>query len=202
MRYYIKTTDPRYVEMLKELTALAGERYAFFKARAVELGFDEIGMHELGVPVFFFKQCADGATAPRKGPKIAGFKGGDRVYDGGKYHFKYSVSGRGKAFYDAFVAGAPTAPEELTKGNFYRPSISTVFCLRLGLPDGVFDERSIQFGTVFLLHDKTMVACSLPFRDDDSKEAAPVVIPDGFEEITERALVEEIKKHNESIKAD
>lgn len=200
MRYYITTSDTRYVDALRELKAMAGARYRFFKAKIEALSFDELGMHEFGVPCFFYKLCEDQFNPERKGPAVDGFKGGDRVYENGKYYFKYAVRGRGKAFYEQLTDGAPAVPEELTKVDFYRkPDINTVFCMRLGLPDGVFNERAILFGQVFLLHNDTMVACSLPFRDDDSKESAPVVIPDGFTEVTERALQAEIKKHNEAL---
>lgn len=200
MRYYITTTDTRHVDTLRELKAMAGARYRFFKAKIEAMGFDELGMHEFGVPRFFYKLCDDQINPPYKGPAVPAFKGGDRVHEGGKYYFKYTVRGTGKAFYDQLVDGAPAVPEELTKGDFYRkPDINTAFCMRLGLPDGVFNERAILYGQVFLLHNDTMVACSLPFRDDDSKEAAPAVIPDGFIEITERALHAEIKKHNEAL---
>lgn len=200
MRYYIITTDQRYVDAMKELRAMASERYKFFRSKLASIGFDEMGTHEFGVPQFFYKLCEDQSGQERKGPAVAGFKGGDRVYDNGKYYFKYTVRGRGKAFYDQLVDGAPALPQEMKTGEFYRrPDIDTVFCARFGLPDGVFNERAILFGSVFLLHGGTMVACSLPFREDDSKEAAPAVIPEGFTEVTERALQAEIKKHNDAL---
>ncbi|AXH75201.1 MAG: hypothetical protein [Caudoviricetes sp.] len=200
MRYYMTSTDPRYVETLKAITAEAGDRHLFFKQKITAIGFDEMGMHAFGVPVFFYKLCPEGEHAARKGPAIEGFKGGERVYDNGGYYFKYTVRGRGKKFYDELCAGAPALPGELKgAGSYRRPDISTVFASRFGLPDGVFNERSIQFASVFLLHDKTMVACSIPYRDDESKEAAPAVIPEGFTEVTERALQAEIKKHNDAV---
>ncbi|MBB3017630.1 hypothetical protein FHR70_000670 [Microvirga lupini] len=201
MRYYITSTDPRHVEVLKEITAQAANRYRFFKEKVEALGFDELGMHPFSVPMFFCKRCQE-ENPPRVGPSLADFKGGERICENGVYYFKYTVRGRGKKFYDTLCEGAPAIPDELKGANSYRrPTIDTVFAARLGLPDGVFSGRSINYASTYLLHGKTMVACSLPYRDDDSTEAAPVVIPDGFVEVTERALHAEIKKHNDALQA-
>lgn len=202
MRYYMLSEDSSHVDTLNQIMQMAVERYNFFKPRVEALGFEEMGMHAFGVPIFFCKRCEDQTNPPRKGVKIPGFKGGERIHENGTYYFKYTVSGRGAKFYSELCDGAPSNPAELSGDNYYRrQDVDAVFAARLGLPDGVFNDRAILFASVWLLHNKTMVACSIPYGEDGSKEDKPAVIPAGFIEVTERALQSEIKKHNDNLEA-
>ena len=202
MRYYLKSTDPLHVATLKAIKAMAGARYQFFIALAREWGFDEIGMHEFGVPHFFCKLACEGTD--RKGPAIDGFKDGERIEHEGRYYFKYTFHGRHKrsAELRKQFADAPPLPPELQgeQCTFGRRNVDTVFAMRLGLPDGVFEGNRISFALCHLL-DGDVLVCSLPFNTRTDKEAKPAVIPEGFEEITERAWVAEIDRHNAKIAA-
>jgi hypothetical protein len=199
MRYFMKSTSPFYIAAFKEIRAMASERHRFYKAKAAEWGFDEIACTDFRSPAYFFKR-ADDPTA-HIGPTIEGFKGGQSVKDPKGTYFRYSFHGRNKRASELMkqLKDAPALPPELQGDNHWRrKDISAVFCARFGLPDGVFQSNHISFGVIYLLNDD-LLACSLPYRNDTSKEAAPAVFPEGFEEITERALHAEIDRHNQAI---
>lgn len=202
MRYYLKTTEALPVSTFRSLKEMAAARYRFFIDQAREWGFDEIGMHEFGVPHFFCKLAGEGRD--RQGPAIEGFKGGERIYHDGRYYFKYTFHGRHKrsAELRKQFADAPPLPPELQgeQYNFGRRDVDTVFTKRMGLPDGVFEGNRISFALCHLL-DGDVLVCSLPFNTRTDKEAKPAVIPEGFEEITERAWVAEIDRHNAAVAA-
>lgn len=201
-RYYMKSTDSNYVEAFKELRAMATARFHYLHAKAKSLGFDEIAVHDFGADVSFYKK-REGISPARKGDTIEGFKGGELTYEKKGSFYRYQLRQNNKtasAIRKDIAAGMPERPVELN-GDLYwrRPTISAVFCARYGLPDGIYDgSHSIGYGQVYLLQD-SIIACSLPYRDDGSKDAAPAVFPEGFEEITERALVAEIDAHNKAL---
>lgn len=199
MRYFMLSRDPRYVEAYKELRAAASARIRFFQEKARALGFDEIGAEVFGFPGNFFKRVGDNDL--QRGPAIDGFKGGKRVNTEQGAFFHYTLHGRNARATELMKAfqGAPDVPEEM-KGRLYaiRRDISTAFCLRFGLPTNVWTGNAIAFGSVHLLSEE-LVACNLPYRDDNSKEAAPPVFPAGFEEVTERAFIAAIDAHNRAL---
>ncbi|MBU0563285.1 MAG: hypothetical protein KJ890_07160 [Gammaproteobacteria bacterium] len=201
MRYYLKTTDPLLIATFRSLKETAAARYMFFIALAREWGFDEIGMHEFGEPHFFSK-LMEGRD--RKGPAIEGFKGGELIHHNGKRYFQYTFHGKNKRASELRkqFADAPPLPSELLgeQYNFGRRNVDTVFTKRTGLPDGVWEGNRISFALCHLL-DGDVLVCSLPFNTLTDKEAAPAVIPEGFEEITERAWVAEIDRHNAAVAA-
>ncbi|MCY1382783.1 hypothetical protein D9M69_708400 [compost metagenome] len=95
---------------------------------------------------------------------------------------------------------APPLPAELQgEVTHFRRCIATAFCIRFGLPNSVFTGNTVGFALVYLLQGDLLV-CNLPYRDDNSKEAAPAVFPIGFEEITERAWHTEVDRHNAAIR--
>lgn len=199
MRYFMRTTEPEYVEAFKALRATASERYKFFKQKIQEWGFDEIACSDFGFPTSFYKRCS-GSLADPRGPAIDGFKGGERVIEQDTYFYRYQFRRSKKATeLQKQFDGAPAMPPELTGDNYYRrPNIASAFCVRFGLPNNVFHGDRIGFALVHLLSGEVLV-CSLPCREDDSKEAAPAVFPQGFMEITERAWAAEIDRHNKSV---
>ena len=200
MRYYLRSTDPLHVATFKAIQDMAVARYRFFISQAKEWGFDEIGMHEFGEPHFFCKLAGD--AADRMGPAIEGFKGGEAFHHEGKRYFQYTMHGRNKRATELRkqFKDAPPLPPELQgeQYNFGRADVDTVFAKRLGLPDGVREGSRISFAMAHLLRGDVLV-CSLPFNTRADKEAAPAVIPEGFEEMTQRAWAAEIDKHNAAI---
>lgn len=201
MRYFMRSTDPRYVEAFKVLRAEAGARIRFFQEKAREWGFDEISAEEFGGPTSFFKRVSEGDKASR-GPAVEGFKGGERMLDEKGYFFRYSLHGRNKRATELVrqLRDAPPVPAELNDGkSHFRRNIASVFCARFSLPNNVWTGNSLGFALVHLLVDDVLV-CSLPYREDDTKEAAPAVFPTGFEEITERVWAADIDRHNKSVK--
>lgn len=203
-RYYIKTGSAHYIEAYKSLRAMAAARFRFLKQKAVEWGFDEFGAQDFSACVYFFKLCEPSVVVQRKGPEIEGFKSGERVYQQGAYYYRYELrqnNKRATAMRKEIKEGLPPLPDELAgRLGWIRPSISAAFCARFGLPDGVFHGNCIGYGQVVFLHE-SLIACSLPYRDDGSKDAVPAVFPEGFEEITERALDAEISAHNAALDA-
>lgn len=197
MRYYMKTTAPLYVEAFKEILDQASARHRFFKQIAQGWGFDEIGMQEFSYPTTFYKRCA-AEEKQQRGPEIEGFKGGERHHQDGATYFKYTFR-RSKHATELRkqYAGAPELPAEL-QGEHFRSDMATAFCQRFQLPNHVFTGNSIGFALVHLLQGDILV-CNLPYRDDNTIEAAPAVIPEGFEEITERAWHAEIDRHNKAV---
>lgn len=199
MRYYLKTTDSLHVATFQAIEEMATARYQFFIALAREWGFDEIGMHEFGEPHFFSTLTEE---RDRKGPAIEGFKGGELIHHKGKRYFQYTFHGRHKraAELRKQFADAPPLPPELQgeQYNFGRHNVDAVFTRRIGLPDGVWEGNRISFAMCYLLKGDVLV-CSLPFNTRTDKEAAPAVIPEGFEEITERAWAAEIDRHNAAL---
>lgn len=201
MRYYLKTTDSLHVATFKALEEMAAARYLFFIALAREWGFDEIGMHEFGEPHFFCKLTEEQS---RKGSAIEGFKGGELIHHEGRRYFQYTFHGKNKraAELRKQFADAPPLPPEL-QGECYtfgRRDVDTVFTKRIGLPNGVWEGNRVSFALCHLL-DGGVLVCSLPFNTRTDEEAAPAVIPEGFEEITERAWVAEIDRHNAEVAA-
>lgn len=202
MRYYLRSKDPLHVATFRALKDMADGRFRFFIALAREWGFDEIGMHQFGEPHFFCKLAGD--NQDRKGPVIEGFKGGEVIGHEGKSYFQYTLHGRNKRAAELrtqFKEAPPLPPElQAEQYNFGRRDVDTVFTKRMGLPNGVWEGNRISFALCHLL-DGDVLVCSLPFNTRTDKEAAPAVIPEGFEEITERVWVAEIDRHNAAIKA-
>lgn len=200
MRYYLKSTDPLHVATFQAIKEMATARFRFFISLAKDWGFDEIGMHEFGEPHFFCKLAGEDSGC--KGPAIEGFKGGEAIHHEGKRYFQYTFHGRNKRATELrkLFQGAPPLPPELQgeQYNFGRRNVDTVFAKRLGLPDGVWEGNRISFALCHLLTGGVLV-CSLPFNTSTDKEATPAVFPEGFEEITERAWVAEIDKHNAAV---
>lgn len=202
MRYYLKTTDPQYLEAFREIKGMAGARFRFFKQKAQEWGFDEIGLEDFGSPTSFFKLQQNGQGGLKKGPFIEGFKGGYLHHQEGNAYFRYSFHGRNKTATVLMreLENAPALPLELTGDqHHFRKNIATAFCLRFGLPTYSFDSSRVELAMVYLLRSGVLV-CSLPYNTRNDYEAVPAVIPEQFEEITERAWATEIDKHNASVK--
>lgn len=201
MRYYLKSKDPSHIAAFKALKEMADSRYRFFIALARGWGFDEIGMHQFGEPHFFCKLAGD--NQDWNGPAIEGFKGGEVIRHEGKRYYQYTLHGRNKRASELrkLFNDAPPLPTEL-QGEHYtfgRRDVDTVYTKRMGLPNGVWQGNRVSFALCHLL-DGDVLVCSLPFNTRSDNEAAPAVIPEGFEEITERAWVAEIDRHNAAIK--
>ena len=202
MRYYLRATDPKYVQAYKDLRGCAKERYLFFKALAQQWGFDEIGMHDFLPPEFFCKLAED--TKARKGAAIEGFTGGDAQYHGRKRYFVYTLHGRNKRATQLAKTfkDAPAQPSGVVDDrNFVRnPTIKALFISQLGLPNDVIIGSRVLHGDAKLL-DGDVLVLDLPFTTDPAQPKTHAIVPDGFEEITARVYAAEIDKHNAAIEA-
>lgn len=198
MRYYLKTTDQKYVESYQQLAEMARDRAKHVLTLARTWGFDEIGMDDFSDHVAFFKMATEDDRKLRVGPPIEGFRAcrkNPRDYHNDGLYFRYYFHGRNKLAAELqkqLNAGMPPRPEEL-KDHFRRPTVDSAFSVRHGLPDGHFSGNKILYSMIYLLRGDVLVM-SLPVTDEE------VVIPDGCEEITERAWGAEIDKHNAAIK--
>lgn len=197
MRYFLKTTDQKYVESYRQLSEMARDRSKYVLKMARSWGFDEIGVNGFSDHVAFFKLATEDDRSLRFGPPIEGFracrKNPKEHYNDGLY-FRYYFHGRNKLATELqkqLKAGMPPRPEEL-KEYFRRPTVDSAFSVRHGLPDGHFSGNRILYSVIYLLHDNTLVM-SLPVTDEE------VVIPETCEEITERACGMEIDKHNDAV---
>lgn len=200
MRYFLKTKDPLYVDAWKALTEVRDARYYFFKEKVESWGFHAFGMEDFCIPHAFFILRKEGDKSYR-GPAIEGFKGGKLSFQKDGAYFHYTLHGRNRRATELRkqLEGAPPAPAELN-GNHFRRDREAAFCARFGLPNAVFDGGRINFALIYLLHDGTLV-CSLPFSTG-GRDPAPAVIPEGTEEITERAFRELIDQHNAAVAKD
>lgn len=197
MRYYLKTNDPTMVASFRELTKVEQDRIEYVRGLARNWGFDEVGMRGFGSHVAFFKLAKDSDQNLRIGPPVDGFRPcrkSPREHYEGKLYFRYYFHGNhklGTKMRKQLENGMPPLPEEL-RGSYFRKTVDVAFCIRHGLPPEHFAGNKILFPMVHLLQGDLLVM-SLPVTDKD------VVIPEGCEEITERAWGAEIDKHNASV---
>lgn len=198
MRYYLKTTDRKYIESYKQLAKMARDREKHVLKLARTWGFDVIGMDDFSDHVAFFRLATKDDRKRRVGPPIEGFRAcrkNPQAYHNGRFYFRYYFHGRNKLATELqkqLKAGMPPRPEEL-KECFRRPTVASAFSVRHGLPDGHFTGNKILYSMIYLLRGDIIVM-SLPVTNEE------VVIPDNCEEITERAWGAEIDKHNTAIK--
>lgn len=201
MKYFIATEKQEHIDSYKQLKAASIEVYRHFKAKAIELGFEAIGIADFDIPHWYFKRCEDQTAPAANGPRIHGFKGGAKYFESGIYYYAYQLSHAKSSarLIKDLRDGQPAMPEELDNLAKYAPlrrTIGEVLAVRLGLPPSLIVKASIIFSQAFYLSDKTL-ALMIPYNKDN-----PAIVPEGFKEISERALDELLDKHNAGISKD